>query len=79
MISAQVLFTGSSLRVEKDKEGRTIVNSIFVFGLGQRTMFRIDLEGKLSLPPETDSPRHNDNTLTVVVVHLLNFFVVLNR
>lgn len=76
MISVQVLFTRSSLRVEMDKEGRTIVNSIFVYGLGQKTMFRIDLEAKLSLPPEIDSSRHNDNTLTVVVVHLLDFFVL---
>lgn len=71
MISVQVIFTRSSLRVEKYKEGRTIVNSIFVFSLGQKTIFRIDLEAKLSLPPEIDSSRHNDNTLTVVVVHLL--------
>lgn len=71
MISVQVIFTSSSLRVEKYKEGRTIVNSIFVFSLGQKTIFRIDLEAKLSLPPEIDSSRHNDNTLTVVVVHLL--------
>lgn len=71
MISVQVIFTRSSLRVKKYKEGRTIVNSIFVFSLGQKTIFRIDLEAKLSLPPEIDSSRHNDNTLTVVVVHLL--------
>lgn len=76
MISVQVLFTRSSSRVEKDKEGRTIVNSIFVFGLGQKTIFRIDLEAKLSLPPEIDSSRHNDNTLTVVVVHPLDFLVL---
>lgn len=76
MISVQVLFTRSSLRVEKDKERRTIVNSIFVFSLGQKTIFRIDLEAKLSLPPEIDSSRHNDNTLTVVVVLLLDFLVL---
>lgn len=71
MISVQVIFTRPSLRVEKYKEGRAIVNSIFVFSLGQKTIFRIDLEAKLSLPPEIDSSRHNDNTLTVVVVPLL--------
>lgn len=76
MISVQVLFTRTSLRVEKDKERRTIVNSIFVFSLGQKTIFRIDLEAKLSLPPEIDSSRHNDNTLTVVVVLLLDFLVL---
>lgn len=76
MISVQALFTRSGLRVEKDKEGRTTVNSIFVFCLGQKTIFRIDLEAKLSLPPEIDSSRHNDNTLTVVVVHLLGFLVL---
>lgn len=71
MVSVQVLFTSSSLRVEED-----IVNSIFVFGLGQKTIFRIDLEAKLNLPPEIDSSRHNDNTLTVVVVPLVDFLVL---
>lgn len=72
MISVQVLFTGFSLRVE-EKEGRTIVNSIFVFSLRQKAVFRIYFETKLSCSPETDSSRHNDNTLTVVI-HLLDFF-----
>lgn len=71
MVSVQVLFTSSSLRVEED-----IVNSIFVFGLGQKTIFRIDLEAKLNLPPEIDSSRHNDNTLTIVVVPLVDFLVL---
>lgn len=74
MISTQDLFTSFSSRVEKEKEGRAIVNFTFVSSLKQRAMFRIDFETKLSLSPEIDSSRHNDNTLTVVVIHLLDFF-----
>jgi len=65
--------------VEKEKEGGTIVNSIFVFSLRQKAMFRIDFEIKFCLSPEIDSSRHNENTLTVVV-HPLDFCCfVLNK
>lgn len=76
VISVEVLFTSFSLRVEKEKEGSTVVNSIFVFSVTQKAMFRIDFETKCSLSSEIDSSRHNDNILTAVVIYLLDFFVL---
>lgn len=44
MFSVQVLFTSLNLRVEMEKEGRSTLNSIFVFSLRQKAMFGIDFE-----------------------------------